>query len=111
MIHLNEKFVVRGETIEDLAITIYREITDKYYDPDYINARIMKSPKNETTEDINEYVMNLLPGEDKEILSADSVDTNQVAMYPTEFLNSIKLSSLPPHRLYLKLYASVILFA
>ena len=109
MIHLDEKFVVRGETIEDLATTIYRDITDKYNDRDYINARIMMSPKNETTEDINEYVMNLLPGEAKEILSADYVDTNQAAMYPTEFLNSIKLSSLPPHRLYLKQYASVIL--
>ena len=102
MIHLDEKFVVRGETIEDLATTIYRDITDKYNDRDYINARIMMSPKNETTEDINEYVMNLLPGEAKEILSADYVDTNQAAMYPTEFLNSIKLSSLPPHRLYTK---------
>ena len=109
MIHLDEKFVVRGETIEDLATTIYRDITDKYNDRDYINARIMMSPKNETTEDINEYVMNLLPGEAKEILSADYVDTNQAAMYPTEFLSSVKLSSLPPHRLYLKQYASVIL--
>ena len=52
--------------------------------------------------------MNLLPGEAKDILSADSVDTNQAAMYPTEFLNSIKLSSLPPHRLYLKQFAPVI---
>ena len=30
-------------------------------------------------------------------------------MYPTEFLNSITLASLPPHRLYLKKYASIIL--
>ena len=46
------------------------------------------SPKNETTADKNEYVMNLHPGEAKEILSADSVDKNQAAMYPTEFVNS-----------------------
>ena len=30
-------------------------------------------------------------------------------MYPTEFFYSITLASLPPHRLYLKKYASVIL--
>ena len=53
--------------------------------------------------------MNQIPGEAKILLSADTVDSNQAAMYPTEFLNSITLASLPPHRLYLKKYASVIL--
>ena len=53
--------------------------------------------------------MNQIPGEAKVLLIADSVDYNQAAMYPTEFLNSITLASLPPHRLYLKKYASVIL--
>ena len=30
-------------------------------------------------------------------------------MYPTEYLNSITPTSLPPHRIYLKEYASIIL--
>ena len=69
----------------------------------------MMSPKNETTEKINKYVIDQLPGEAKVLLSADSVDISQAAMYPTEYLNSITPTSLPPHRLYLKEYASIIL--
>ena len=52
-------------------------------------------------------MINQIPGEAKILLSADSVDSNQAAMYPTEFLHSITLASLPPH--HLKKYASVIL--
>ena len=69
----------------------------------------MMSPKNETAETINKYVIDQFPGEAKVLLSADSVNTSQVAMYPTEYLNSITPTSLPPHRLYLKEYALIIL--
>ena len=34
---------------------------------------------------------------------------DQAALYPTEFLKSITLSGLLPHRLYLKIHTSVIL--
>ena len=45
----------------------------------------MMSPKNETAETINKYVIDQLPGEAKVLLRADSVDTNQAAMYLTEY--------------------------
>ena len=109
MIHVDEKFIVRGKTFADLATTIYSDIKENYQNRDYITSRIMMCPKNDTTDQINEFVMNQIPGEAKVLLSADSVDSNQAAMYPTEFLNSITLTSLAPHRLYLKKYSSVIL--
>ena len=109
MVHIDDKFIVNGETFADLATTIYSDIKEDYQNRDYITSRIMMCPKNDTTDQINEFVMNQIPGEVKVLLSADSVDSNQAAMYPTEFLNSITLPSLPPHRLYLKKYASVIL--
>ena len=88
---------------------VYADIKEKYNNRDYITSHIMMSPKNETTERINEYVMDQLPGQTHVLLSADSVELNQAALFPTEFLNSITLTSLPPHRLYLKEYASIIL--
>ena len=109
MIHVDEKFIVRGETFADLATTIYSDIKENYQNRDYITSRIMMCPKNDTTDQINEFVINQIPGEAKVLLSADSVDSNQAAMYPTEFFNSITLASLPPYRLYLKKYASVLL--
>ena len=56
----------------------------------------MMSPINETTEHINDYVMSQLPGQAHVLLSADSVEPNQAALYPTEFLNSITPTGLPP---------------
>ena len=113
MVHINEKFIVRGETFADLATTIYSCFKENYQNRDYITSHIMMCPKNDTTDQINEFVMNQIPGEAKILLSADSnqgaMDSNQGAMYPTEFINSIMLPSLLPHRLYLKKYASVIL--
>ena len=45
----------------------------------------MMYPKNERTEHINDYVMSQLPGETHVLLSADSVEPNQAALYPTKF--------------------------
>ena len=66
-------------------------------------------PKNDTADFINEYVINQIPGEGKTLLGVDSMPDDQAALYPTEFLNSITPSGLPPHRLYLNIHASVIL--
>ena len=57
--------------------------------------------KNDTTDSINQYVMNLIPGEASTLLSADPVGEEQAAMYPTEFLNSNTPNGLPHYRLYL----------
>ena len=100
---------INDESIADLATATFGNIQDHYNDRDYITPRIMMSPKNETADAINAYVMDQLPGEANVLLSADSVDVSQAAMYPTEYLNSITPTSLPPHRLYLKEYASIIL--
>ena len=76
MIHLDAKYVVRGETIADLAANVYADIKEKYNNRDYITSHIMMSPKNETTERINEYVMDQLPGQTHVLLSADSIELN-----------------------------------
>ena len=83
MVHINEKFIVDGETFADLATTIYLILRK--------TSRIMMCPKNDTTDQINEFVINQIPGEAKILLSADSVDSNQAAMYPTEFLIQLRL--------------------
>ena len=109
MIYLDSKYVVRSQTIADLADTIYGDIKDKYNDRDYITSHIMMSPKKETTEHINDYVMSQLPEEAHVLLSVDSVEPNQAPLYPTEFLNSITPTGLPSHRLLLREFASIIL--
>ena len=109
MIHLDQRFVVPGGSAADLVTAVYGDIRQYYNDAEYINRRILMCPKNDTTDFINEYVIDQIPGEGKTLLSADSVPDDQAALYAAEFLNSITPSGLPPHRLYLKIHASVIL--
>ena len=109
MINLDQRFVVPGGSAADLVTAVYGDIRQYYNDAEYINRRILMSPKNDTTDFINEYVINQIPGEGKTLLSADSVPDDQSALYPTEFLNLITPSGLPPHHMYLKIHASVIL--
>ena len=53
--------------------------------------------------------MNRFPGEGKTYLSADSVEEEDLHnAYPTDFLNSITLSEMPPHSMTLKVGAPII---
>ena len=45
MVHINEEFIVRGETFAYLATTIYSDIKENYQNRDYITSRIMICPK------------------------------------------------------------------
>jgi ATP-dependent DNA helicase PIF1 len=48
--------------------------------------------------------------EQREYLSADSIaDDGQGGMYPTEFLNSLNFSGVPPHKLVLRVGCPIIL--
>ena len=108
MIHIDDKFVVPGNDISDLVYSVYGDIVNNYLDQDFMSQRILMSPKNETVDAINDYVMRQIPGDDQTFLSADSVDDTQAAIYPTEFLNSLNPNGMPPHRLKLKEFASII---
>ena len=55
-------------------------------------------------------VMDKFPGIEHTYLSADSVAEDDLQnAYPTEFLNSITLSGMPPHTMTLKVGAPIIL--
>ncbi len=52
----------------------------------------------------------LIPGNSSHYISIDSVaDEEQAVQYPLEFLNSLELSGVPPHKLELKFGAPVML--
>ncbi len=61
---------------------------------------------------INTSIINKIPGDSKTYNIGDSVsseDPGEVAHYPTEFLNAIAVSEIPPHELKLLPRAIVIL--
>ena len=109
MIHIDRKYVVPGDKICDLVSSVYGKIKDNYADSDYIAQRIILCPKNETCDLINNYVIDQLPGKCAALFSADSVEESATANFPIEFLNSLTPNGMPPHRLSLKKYTSIML--
>ena len=70
---------------------------------DWLMSRAIICPTNKDTEEINQIMMKELKGKLMIYRSADKVvDPNEATKYPQEFLNSVNLSSLPPHILELK---------
>ncbi|CAF2330553.1 unnamed protein product [Brassica napus] len=77
---------------------------------DYTERAIL-TPRNETVDEINEYMISEADGVSKEYLSSDSfgiIDTdsaNNETLYPVEYLNSLSFPGLPAHKLTLKVGA------
>lgn len=74
-----------------------------------ISQRAILCPKNDDVRHINDRVLNNLNAEEVSFCSVDSVknedgtdDSNLQVNFPTEFLNSLNPSGLPPHILKLK---------
>ncbi len=77
-----------------------------------ITNRAILCPKNRDCLNINNLIINKMPGGLKTYKSMDSIsseDPVEVANFPTEFFNTLHVSGIPPHELKLKVGAIVIL--
>lgn len=67
-------------------------------------------PKNTDVDRINEEILKIIVGQENVYLSSDSItDEEKSCDYTTEFLNSLMLSGLPPHRMLLKVGCVIML--
>ncbi|MCH79515.1 helicase-like protein, partial [Trifolium medium] len=93
----------------------YPKLLDQYLDQDFLSNRAILASTIEVVEQINEFVLGLLPGEEVEYLSADSLDQSEVNannfydVLTPEFLNSLRTSGLPNHRIKLKIGTPIML--
>jgi hypothetical protein len=75
---------------------------------EYLASRAIVCPNNQTVDEINEYIVSLLPGDSVEYLSCDTISKSSEhipdfdVLYPTEFLNSIDANNFPRHKIVLK---------
>ena len=97
---------------EQLFDRVYDNFLESYTDPQYIYKRAILSPLNADTDVINQIASDKLPGHYTTYLSYDSIvdqDNNNNFYFNTEYLNSLKISGLPPHQLDLKIDQPIIL--
>jgi ATP-dependent DNA helicase PIF1 len=104
----------QGDTIDSLVDEVYGNLgcfTDLQSRNEHIIQRAILTPLNEDVDSINTAIMNrfdftTLDGTLAQRRTYHSVDSvmqgEQKGVYPTEFLNSLNMSGVPPHTLTLQ---------
>ncbi|PNX77341.1 ATP-dependent DNA helicase PIF1, partial [Trifolium pratense] len=103
------------DSLANIVHSTYPNLLENMNNPSYFRDRAILAPKNSVVDSVNEYILNIIPGEEKIYLSYDSpcndnsrVDTPDDVHTP-EFLNTIVSSGIPNHRLRLKVGVPVML--
>jgi ATP-dependent DNA helicase PIF1 len=110
LIEIPSDLIIHVDThpINDIINATYPKIQAKYTDAKYLEERAILAPTNDFVQDINDFMINLINVDEETYLSVDSICKvassipEQDAMYPIEFLNSLKFLGIPNHRLRLK---------
>ncbi|KAG3193902.1 hypothetical protein PC128_g9825 [Phytophthora cactorum] len=108
--------VVRSSRLSRLIETVYADFNEEHQPDNYFAERIILTPKNADVLAINDMILDKLPGDAQEYRSVDTLDGDDELerqersdLYPPEFLNTISLSGMPPHKLRLKIGTPVML--
>ncbi|XP_020986539.1 uncharacterized protein LOC110275215 [Arachis duranensis] len=93
----------------------YPNLLKNMSDYRYFQSRTILAPTLESVEKVNDFVLTIFPGMEKEYLSSDTTcqvvenENIQQKWFTPEFLNDIKCSGLPNHKLTLKPGVAVML--
>ena len=115
MVKVPEKLKSQALTVEDFCDSIFPDLNKHVQDGlykiatadrgafEWLMSRAIICPTNVDAEEINQVLMKKIKGKLMIYRSADKVvDSSEAHKYPQEFLNSVNLSSIPPHILELK---------
>ncbi|XP_074301454.1 uncharacterized protein LOC141632841 [Silene latifolia] len=102
------------DAIATIVESTYPSLKDHLGDHPYFTERAVLAPTHDVVEEVNDYVLDQIQKEEKVYLSSDEISKEETnygvrELYSTEFLNSIRCSGLPNHRLKLKVGAIVML--
>ncbi|XP_024633552.1 ATP-dependent DNA helicase PIF1-like [Medicago truncatula] len=104
-----------GDPLAAIVESTYPNILESMSDISYFLNRAILTTKNLIVEKINDYMLDMVPGEEKLYLSYDSpIHRNRNGdhiddVHIPEFLNTITASGLPNHNVRLKVGVSVML--
>ena len=77
------------------------ELESRFRDPTWLSERAILCPTNKEADEINAWMTENFPGDQKIFKSCDTTDENSLE-FQSEFLNTLSLPGMPPHRLTLK---------
>jgi ATP-dependent DNA helicase PIF1 len=116
-IEIQDEFLLKtsGDKISCIVNAVYPNLAEKYMDFKYLKEQAILTPTNDIADTINNHIVSLIPSDEKQYLSCDTIaktpDTHDSydLLYPVEFLNSLNGNNFPQHRLSLKKGAPVML--
>ena len=116
-IEILKKYIINFDSnpIETISNSIYSDFINNFDNIEYLKERAIVVPKNRTVDDINKYILSLVPNKQKTyyiydtiIPSYENIDELNV-LYPEEFLHTLNFNSVPPHELNLKVGIPIVL--
>jgi len=116
-VKLPVEFIIRSEDgsqpqLSALIDEMYGDLGRNYNNQNYFRDRVILTPKNSDVHAINHEVNRRLTSTEAQYLSVDSVEDeeqHQRGLYPLEFLNTLTITGMPPHKLALRVGAPIIL--
>jgi len=109
-IKLNEEFVFKEASLSNLCTHVFNNLPSNHTNAKWLCSRAILCPKNEDVQQVNHILISKFPGQQRVYLSSDKiVDDANAHQYPTEFLNTLEVSGMPPHRLILKIGCPIML--
>ena len=98
-----------SSTVEDVISHTYGHLQQNLTNENYFETRAILAPKNSVVNNINEMILQEIPGHEYLFKSIDSVAEEDATRAPIEFLNKLEPSGLPPHELRIKIGAPIML--
>jgi len=117
MIKIPQDLLLEPGSNPILAIVsaVYPSIRDINIDPCYFRDRAIVTPRNATVSEINDFILNMLPGMKRIYLSTDTVcktssdGDNAEILYPVEFINQLEFNGVPSHTISLRIGTPIML--
>ncbi|GFP95419.1 hypothetical protein PHJA_001686200 [Phtheirospermum japonicum] len=116
-IRIPDDFLIRetGDPKPVIFSSIYIDFQKKFANPPYLRQRAIVTPYNDIVDEINSYILEMIPGPSIKYHSYDSLSkasigfSDQDTLYPPEVLNAINFPGIPNHILNLKIGVVVML--
>ena len=95
---------------DEVIDEVFDEFKSNIGNPDYFKSRFLLAATNEIVDEVNDEMVEKLPGDLHTFHSIDTVaDVDNQTMFPTEWLNTLRPSGLVESELKLKVNTVVIL--
>lgn len=108
---------IQDSSLDGLIDAVYPDLQQHLSDASFLNDRVILATTNRVVDEINLKIARRLPAFGLESRIYHSIDAVQhdgdghdnTVLYPVEFLNSLDINGLPPHKLQLSVGCIVVL--